>query len=390
MRLEECLAHGLQFEISSAIRNNPPAFCPVMPTQKTAQSKLPERILVRGTNWLGDAVMTLPALRRLRRSFPAAHVTLLATPRTTGLFSDAALVDEVLPYRRREEGVRAFLQTAKLLRAQPFDLALLFQNAFEAALLSWLGGIPQRLGYAAQGRSPLLTARLEHSPAHRNRHQIHDYLDLVLLAERLYLAEPPAPPTAAELLPQLHASVAETQAAAQLLRQHSLDATPRPLVVLNAGATNSRAKCWPASYFAALADRLVASHRAQIVLIGAASERANAAQVIEQMQTPAALNLAGATSLAELTGLLACCALLVSNDTGPAHIGAALGRPTLTLFGPTNEFETAPTGSRAELLRVDDIECARCMHRVCPIDHRCMTRLTVEMVFARASRLLAT
>jgi heptosyltransferase II len=353
------------------------------------RNNLPRQILVRGTNWLGDAVMTTPALRRLRATFPAARITLLATPRTTGLFAESSLVDNVLSYHRQEEGVRAFMQMTRVLRAHRFDLALLFQNAFEAALLTWLSGIPQRIGYAAQGRSPLLTHRLRRTAAHRNRHQVHDYLDLVLLAERVYERKEPVPLAAAELLPQINASVDQLQEAEVLLKQHGLDPHQRPLVALNAGATNSRAKCWPEERFAALADWLIGEQHAQVLLIGAPSERENAARVIQQMKFPQARNLAGETSLVQLIGLLAHCDLLVSNDTGPAHIGAALGRPTLTLFGPTNEFETAPTGLRAALLRVDGVECARCMHRDCPIDHRCMTRLTVEAVAARARHLLA-
>ena len=106
------------------------------------------------------------------------------------------------------------------------------------------------------------------------------------------------------------------------------------------------------------------------------------------MQNKFVFNLAGKTSMSELIGLLEACDLLVSNDTGPAHIGAALGSPTLTIFGPTNEYETAPTGSRAEIMRAQGIECARCMHRDCPIDHRCMTRITPDELFLRAAGLL--
>ncbi|MFN8003223.1 MAG: glycosyltransferase family 9 protein [Acidobacteriota bacterium] len=178
------------------------------------------------------------------------------------------------------------------------------------------------------------------------------------------------------------------RAAAVALRQrYELEAT-QPLVALNTAATNSRAKCWPEDRFAALADELITHENARVVLIGAESERANAERVVQQMKTDGALNLAGRTSMAELLGLLESCALLVTNDTGPAHVAAALGRPTLTLFGPTNEFETAPAGPYAELMRADGIECARCMHRECPIDHRCMTRLTVAEVFSRARSLL--
>ncbi len=356
--------------------------------QKNAQSALPQNILVRGTNWLGDAVMTTPALRRLRAVFPAARLTLLATPRTTGLFTGSNLVDSVLIYHRQEEGAQAFWQMARVLRAHRFDLALLFQNAFEAALLAKLGEIPLRLGYAAQGRSLLLTHRLIRGKQHRNRHQVHDYLDLVALAERVCTGQTAAPLSASDLLPKLNASIDQMQEAEVLLRQQGLDAKHHPVIALNAGATNSLAKCWPAERFAALADLLATRLQAQIIFIGAPTERANAAQVLAHMQTRGALNLAGETSMTQLVGLLARCDLLVSNDTGPAHIAAALGRPALTLFGPTNEFETAPTGARAALLRVDGIECARCMQRVCPIDHRCMTRLEVAAVAERALQLL--
>jgi heptosyltransferase II len=359
-----------------------------MPTSEGNSPKIPQNILVRGTNWIGDAVMTTPALRRLRAAFPAAHITLLTGPRTAGLLAASKLVDELLIYHRQEEGARAFLRMASVLRARRFDLALLFQNAFEAALLAWAGGVPLRLGYAAQGRSLLLTHRLQRTAAHRNRHQVNDYLDLVKLAERVCSDAEPPPSAAAELLPELMPSAEQLREAEMLLQQCELDWQQRPLVALNTGATNSRAKCWPVERFAALGDALIEQCNAQIVLIGAPAERANAAEVLAQMRLPKAVNLAGETTMAQLIGLLARCDLLVSNDTGPAHIAAALGRPTLTIFGPTNEWETAPTGARAALIRAEGIECARCMYRDCPIDHRCMTRLAVEAVAERALSLL--
>src|SRR5262245_56399660 len=133
-----------------------------MPTSKSNSPKIPQNILVRGTNWIGDAVMTTPALRRLRAVFPAARITLLATPPTAGLFAASNLIDDLLIYQRQEEGTRAFLQMVRVLRARRYDLALLFQNAFEAALLARASGIPLRLGYATQGRSLLLTHQLHH------------------------------------------------------------------------------------------------------------------------------------------------------------------------------------------------------------------------------------
>ncbi len=346
-----------------------------------------KQILVRGTNWLGDAVMTTPALRRLHSSFPEAHIALLVTPRTTDLFTAAPFVDEVIAYRRQEEGPRAFVDAVRMMRTRRFELALLFQNAFEAALLARLGRAQKRIGFAAQRRGPLLTRALAHPPEHRNRHQIHDYLDIVMAAEAACGLTEKAQ-QAEDSTPSLTAQPSHLAAADCLLQRFGLGQDARPLIALNAGATNSRAKCWPAERFAALADKLTDQLAARVLLIGAASESVNAEQVIAQMKREGAVNLAGQTKMIELIGVLERCDLLVTNDTGPAHIAAALGRPTLTLFGPTNEFETAPLGLRAEIMRAEGIECARCMHRDCPIDHRCMTRIGADEVMKRAIELL--
>jgi heptosyltransferase-2 len=346
-----------------------------------------DRIIIRGANWIGDAVMTLPALERLRSSFPRAHVALLAPPLTSGLFENSPYLDEVIVYRRREDGARAFIDTMRLMRARRFDLAALFQNAFEAALLAWSGRAPVRVGFAAQGRGPLLTHKLSRGPRYDGRHQVHDYLDIVAECERACLGGDSAS-RASNPLPALTASPAQRQAAEVLLRRAGAGPNSRPLVALNAGATNSRAKRWPEDRFAALADRLIETLDSRIVFIGAASERADAERIIRQMKRRGAINLVGETGMAELIGALDSCDLIISNDTGPAHIAAALGRPTLTVFGPTNDFETAPRGPRAESIRAEDVECARCMLRDCPIDHRCMTRIDPSEVFERALKLL--
>lgn len=346
-----------------------------------------ERILVRGTNWLGDAVMTTPALQRLRASFPHAHISLLAAPLTADLLSASPWLDEVIAYRRGSAGRRAFFSTVKLLRARRFDLAVLFQNAFEAALLARLAGARLRLGFAEQGRGWLLTHQLHRQRSQPPRHQLHDYLALVAACERVCLGADFQPATATPM-PSLTANLTQLRAAEELLLSFGIKRAARPLIALNTGATNSRAKCWPVDRFAWLADRLKNELHAQVVLIGGAAESAYAARVLELMRTGGALNLAGKTDMAALVGLLARCDLLVSNDTGPAHVAAALGRPTLTIFGPTNEYETAPTGAHATIIRARGIECARCMYRDCPIDHRCMTRLTADDVYARARALL--
>ena len=326
--------------------------------------------------------MSLPALAQLRAAFPQAHIALLAPPRSADVLSGSSLIDEVIVYRRREEGVSAFVNAVRRLRQNRFDLAVLFQNAFEAALLAWMSGIRLRVGYDTQGRGLLLTHKLKTGEHQRNRHQTNDYLELVRECERVCLGSVANLPS--DNVPVLTASREQIAAAEKMLNAYGIKSSDQSLIALNAGATNSRAKCWPEERFAELADKLVNEIDTSIVLIGADSERENADRIISQMNSAnRAINLAGKTSIAELIGLLARCSLLVTNDTGPAHVAAALGTPTLTIFGPTNEFETAPLGLRSSIIRAEGIECARCMHRDCPIDHRCMTRISVDEVATR-------
>ena len=204
-----------------------------------------ERILVRGTNWIGDAVMGTPALQRLRSSFPQAYITLLASGRTTALFEDSPLCDEVIEYRRREDGPTALIKTVKMMRERGFDLAVLFQNAFEAALVSFLGGARLRIGFAEQGRGFLLTHRLHRGLEHRNRHQVYDYLDIVAECERVCLGSD-FKSNNSNPLPSLIANARQKDAAMALLQSFGIKTSSRSLIAINAGATNSRAKCWPA------------------------------------------------------------------------------------------------------------------------------------------------
>jgi heptosyltransferase-2 len=347
------------------------------------------KILIRGANWLGDAVMSIPALERLRTGFRDAYLCLLTSPGTADLFRTSGLVDDVIVYHRNERGVPEFLRTLRGLRKQRFDLAILFQNAFEAALLSALAGIPQRIGYRAQKRDLLLTIPLARQYPQSPRHQSHDYLDLVEAALKLYRDQMPF--GEAQTPPQPHLNADDNQrAAAERLFQHFGLTTGGGMVIgLNVGATNSRAKRWPEQRFAELADLLITDRRAKIILLGAKAEREIADRVLSLMKQKGATNLAGETDLPTLIGVLARCDLIITNDTGSAHVAAALGRPTFTIFGPTNEFETAPLGPLAEIVRADSVACARCMLRDCPIDHRCMTKITAVEILSRTEKYMS-
>jgi heptosyltransferase-2 len=338
---------------------------------------------VRGANWVGDAVMTVAALRELRRLLPRARVTLATRPWAEGIFEGADFIDDFLVTRETSSKPRALLAEARQWRARRFDLAVLFPNAFAPALVAALARVPARVGYATQGRSALLTHRLPVPGWRGRRHEVFYYLNLVAGLERLLhgtdTVEAREPDT------RLHAPEARTREALEILRERGARAG-RPLVAVCPGSTNSRAKRWPAERFAAVADMLAESAGAEIVLVGAGEELNISEEVARHMRARPVV-LTGRTDLAQTAGLLRAADLLVTNDTGPAHVAAAVGCPVVVIFGPTNPVTTRPFSASAEVVRRPP-DCAPCMLRDCPIDHRCMTAVTAEEVFGRAALAL--
>ena len=325
--------------------------------------------------------MTVPALRELRRMLPAAHITLVSRPGAADIFVDAGFVDEVLVYDRT--GFSSAWNQAREWKRRQFDLAILLQNAFEAAAIAFLARVPLRLGYDTEHRRKLLTTSLPLPDWKNQRHEIFFYSNIVAqLEQMLYgrsLIESNEPRFG------LDVSAARQQNAKDSLLEHG--ARPgAPLVVLCPGSINSRAKRWPADCYAALADRF-AEIGAAVVLIGSPAEVDVSDQVCQLMRTQPVV-MTGKTSVADATAIISVADVLITNDTGPAHIGAAVGTPTLAIFGPTNPLTTYPFGSRAEIIRHPP-DCAPCMLRDCPIDHRCMTAITPDEIFTRAELLIS-
>ena len=338
---------------------------------------------MRGANWVGDAVMTVPALRELRRLLPRAHVTLATRPWAEGIFEGADFINDFLVTRETSSRPRAVLAEAREWRARRFDLAVLFPNAFAPALVAALARVPARLGYATQGRSALLTHRLPVPDWRGQRHEVFYYLNLVAELERLLYGtsnvETREPDT------RLPANESRTREALGILRERGAR-SGRPLVAVCPGSTNSRAKRWPAERFAAVADMLTERTGAEIVLVGAGEEADISDEVARRMRARPVV-LTGRTDLAQMAAVLRAADLLVTNDTGPAHVAAAVGCPVVVIFGPTNPVTTRPFDAAAEVVRRPP-DCAPCMLRDCPIDHRCMTAVTAEEVFGRAAHAL--
>ncbi|HEX8292940.1 MAG TPA: lipopolysaccharide heptosyltransferase II [Pyrinomonadaceae bacterium] len=343
-----------------------------------------ERVVVRGTNWVGDAVMTVPALRGLRRLFPRARLTLATRPWAEGIFAGADFIDDFLVTGNTSGRPAAVLDEARRWRARRFDLAVIFPNAFAPALVAALARVPVRAGYATQGRSALLTHRVAVPEWRSRRHEVFYYRHLVAELERkLYGTS-----TAEAGEPDAGLSVADARLReARLLLGENGARTGRPLVAVCPGSTNSRAKRWPAERFAAAADMLVERLGAEVVIVGAREESDISEEVARRMRARPVM-LTGKTDLAQTAAVLKASDLLVTNDTGPAHIAAAVGCPVVVIFGPTNPLTTSPFSRSAEVVRRPP-DCAPCMLRDCPIDHRCMTAVTPEDVFERAARALA-
>jgi heptosyltransferase-2 len=331
------------------------------------------RILIRATNWLGDAVMSLPALRALRQAFPAAHFTVLARPAVAELYARESAVDSV----QMESGDRR--QTAAALRRQAFDYAFLLPNSFDAALLVWLARIPRRIGYRRDGRRWLLTqAVAPPEPGEAPGHQRFYYLELLRRAGFIH-EYPPCHDI------RLERAAEAREAGLLAFEQAGLTA---PVVGVSPGAAYGEAKRWLPERFAETAASIARTHNASVALFGSGSERPRCETVAAAVRAGgiAAHNFAGETSLGQFIDRAAACRLYVTNDSGSMHVACALGVPTVTIFGATDDTTTGPAGPSTRVVR-EQVECSPCLLRECPIDHRCMTRVTAERVISIALRL---
>ena len=330
-------------------------------------------ILIRSTNWIGDAVMTTPAIGAVRESFPDARITILANPLVAELFASHDRVDEVIVYDRkgRHAGLSGRFVMAAELRKRNFDLAVLLQNAFDAALIARLAGIPRRMGYRTDGRGFLLTHGVTVSPEKKRLHHVDYYLSM--LAEWGIITSGKG----------LHLTVTseEQSALAATLARNGIGGGDF-LLGINPGATYGSAKRWYPERFAKVADDLARHWGAQVVITGGPGE-AGIAGEIESVMAGSCLNMAGRTSVRELMALIKRCNFFVTNDSGPMHIAAAFNVPLAAIFGSTDNTTTSPYSERSVVVR-SDAACAPCLKRECPTDHRCMTAVTAEDVINAA------
>jgi heptosyltransferase-2 len=341
------------------------------------------RLLVRLPNWLGDIVMALPALGRLRAGHPG-HLAVAVPAALAPLAGAIGGIDQVIPLRAggRIRGPEADADVARL-RDGAFDRAILLTNSFSTAWLLRRAGIGARAGYAGQWRRLLLTEPVGASAARRadpatSRHHSHYYTRLVGALGFTAAARP-----ARVLVTQATRARAQARLAALAGGQAT------PLIVVAPGAAYGHAKQYPPDRVAEVVARVVASRPVRVALVGAGGDREGAAAVESALTgrvshaADTLVNLAGQTDLAELMGLIALARVVIANDSGAMHVASALGTPVVVPFGPTDEHATAPLGPHT--LMTAAVFCRPCHLRECPIDHRCMRRIAADEMAAHVT-----
>ncbi len=326
----------------------------------------PQKILVRSTNWIGDGIITTPAVRTIRENFPDAEITLLAWPWVADVFNASPHVDRVVIYDKKgvHAGLKGMIRLSSTLRGYGFDAAILLQNAFEAAFLVWAAGIPVRAGYNRDGRSLLLNYGIDIGKTSKGRHQVHYYqglmagLGLTTGDDKLFLQ-----------LPEEDRVWAETY----------ISGLQSPLVIgLNPGAVYGPAKCWPAERYADLASMVHRKTGATFLVFGAAADK-ETGRLIAERGSGYIHNLAGVTGLSQAMALIAACDAFVTNDSGLMHVAAATETPLVAIFGSTDATATGPFSNNASVLQ-KQMDCQPCLRKTCNSEFRCMLDISVEEV----------
>jgi heptosyltransferase-2 len=352
----------------------------------------PQRILVVQPSWVGDAVMATPALRAIRELYPRAHISYLLKRYVKPIYAGMPWADRLITYRTgktsKKAGRGGAFKLAGRLRKGRFDLAILLPNSFRTAALMKLARIPRVVGYDRDGRGFLLTDRL--LPYRERGRFVPTPMVKTYLGIAQYLGS-----STRDLSLKLFVTTAERIEAEALLERVGLDrqaerpgaAGGGPWVILNPGAQYGAAKCWLPEYFAAVSDRLIDELGATVFISSSPKEREIVAEIKRHAKRPT-IDLASAgMSLGALKEVVRRCDLMITNDTGPRHIAAAMDVPVVTIFGPTHPDWTQIYFEKERQVMVK-VFCGPCQKKKCPLDHRCMTRVTPAMVFDAGAGLL--
>ena len=336
-----------------------------------------KRIVVLAPNWLGDAVMALPAITSVCRT-ASSHVSVAVRQSVSGLFELVHGLTEIVCLEGN------WRRDAQLLKAGAYDVALLFPNSFRSAWVARWAGIDERWGYCGDGRSLLLSMAVERPSEllHQSDYYRHLTQELAFSAEATH--------------PCIDIPVRFIKPVYDQLQEHGYDGVS-PLIVLAPGAAYGTAKQWEPVNVAKLIKKLIEKQDAVCVLVGTFNDHMTGTAVLRALEPELVteshvINLIGVTTVPELAALLALSNAYIGNDSGASHLAAAIGTPVVTVFGPTNEHTSTPmTGKESGRVEVvtHQVWCRPCMLRECPIDHSCMTGVKPDSVYAATLRVMA-
>jgi|Deesub1362B_J571_1020462.scaffolds.fasta_scaffold00061_85 heptosyltransferase-2 len=351
---------------------------------------LANRIFIRGVNWIGDAVMTLPALRCIRNAFKEEEIYLMVKKWVSEVFLHNPHINHIIEYRDEYKGVKGKILASRTLKKYSFSKAIVLQNAFDAAALVYLSGIPERIGYNRDARGFLLTKAIEINEKTKRLHHTLYYLNLLKEdgIDTVYCH------------PWIYLTLQERMDA-----QRKLEVLRRPIVVLNPGATYGSAKRWPTEYFSRLAEMVINRLEGSIVITGSQAEQIVTEEILKGLkERDSIMNLTGRTSLRQLIGILSQADVVITNDSGPMHLAYAVGTPLVAIFGSTDPELTGPPSfvdplavglnSRIEFdiparVLFKKVECSPCFERDCRKgEPLCLKKISPEEVFETITNLL--
>jgi heptosyltransferase-2 len=331
------------------------------------------RLLFKGNNWLGDVIMSLPAIYFAKKVFTRVHIAVLTDPNYAELYQSQSYIDEVVTYRL-ERGIKRLKSMSRIAKKlKGFDCAIIFPRSFSSAFMVYLAGIPRRIGYKGDMRAALLTDAVEREEVVKNIHRVYYFLNLLT---PIYKGK--IKPRMPELGIPLHLK----KWAQQQIRKDKI------VVGFNPGAIYGSAKMWDIEKFAKVARLLIKSHNVKIVVFGSQSEIELSEKFCHLVNGKDSLiNFTGKTSVLQLCALIDRCSLFITNDTGAMHVADALGVPIVAIFGSTDPYTTSPYGVKKTIIR-HKVECAPCLLKKCPKDHKCMRLVRVDEVYDAAVKWL--
>jgi heptosyltransferase-2 len=334
-----------------------------------------KRILIKVPNWLGDAVMGLPTIKGMRSLFPDSYLAVLVKSELEDLFLHEPDINEVISYesRRGLKRLSTEYKMIKQIKGKGFDMALILPRSFHSALIGFLSKIPNRVGYASEARSKLLTQTLPRTKESLSQHRVYYFLNLLNIWGRPVAFSAPRitiPKTTRDWVADKTRNIKE-----------------HLVVGFNTGATYGSAKCWLPERYVQLAKDLINKKKVWIILFGSPAEEKLNLAIASKINHSNVLNYTGKTSITQMAGLLSSCRLLVTNDTGTMHVAAAVRTPVVAIFGPTDPVTTLPFGNNHTIIR-KEISCSPCLKRICPTDHHCMKSILVDEVYKECEKYL--